>query len=41
MRSTRTGTVLISGLMWVGIARTAQAQSAERRLWDDEERCAA
>jgi hypothetical protein len=33
MRSTRTGTVLMSGLMLLGIASTAQAQWAERRLW--------
>ena len=32
MRSTRTGTVLTSGLMLLGIAWTAQAQSAERRF---------
>jgi hypothetical protein len=32
MRSTRTGTVLMSGLMLLGIASTAQAQWAERRL---------
>ena len=32
MRSTRTGTVLISGLMLLSVAWTAQAQSAERRF---------
>ena len=32
MRSTRSGTVLISGLMLLGIASTAQAQGAERRV---------
>jgi hypothetical protein len=32
MRSTRTGTVLISGLLLLGIASIAQAQWAERRV---------
>ncbi|HET8624436.1 MAG TPA: outer membrane beta-barrel protein [Gemmatimonadales bacterium] len=32
MRSTRTGTVLISGLMLLGIGSTAQAQWTERRV---------
>jgi hypothetical protein len=32
MRSTRTGTVLLSGLIFLGIASTVQAQSAERRV---------
>jgi hypothetical protein len=32
MRSTRTGTVLLSGLILLGIASNAQAQSVERRV---------
>jgi hypothetical protein len=32
MRSTRTGTVLLSGLILLGIASTGQAQSVERRV---------
>jgi hypothetical protein len=32
MRSTRTGTVLLSGLMLLGMASTVQAQSVERRV---------
>ena len=32
MRSTRTGTVLLSGLILLGIASTVQAQSVERRV---------